>query len=175
MGDTSYTPRVGDTVIGKIEKVGPSGWAVSIESLYLAHLPLSDIGLQGFSKISLGDMIVTKLTQNDGLQWILTVREPGLGKITRGQVVHINPTKFFFPFVDILSVIKKEARCLIIAGFNGVVLITTDPKLPERERLLREELGKKAVFMWGEKPYTDDLPHQIGQMIKQEKMRLQIR
>jgi len=95
----------------------------------------------------------------------LTVGEPGLGKITRGQVVKITPTKI--PRVigrkgSMISMIKQETGCHIILGHNGVILITG-------KRLEDEQLAMMAIHKIDEESHTSGLTDRVTQMIKNEK------
>jgi exosome complex component RRP4 len=179
MSDISYTPRVGDIVIGKVEKITATGWSVNISSLYLAQLEASNLLCKPFDPnkdvlprvLNMGDRIVAKVVHCDEMQNVLLdVGVPGLGKITRGQTVQIKHTRLLFiggkkdPITRAIIAIKKETGCHIIAGLNGVVLITG--KNPADE-----ELAKKAICRINEEPYSDDLPDRILQMLKEEKLR----
>jgi len=171
-----YIPRVGDTVIGTIAEVGFNGWSVDISAPYLALLRASDVLSRPFKPqkddlsevLGVGDLIVAKITAYDRTHNPqLTVGEPGLGKITRGQIVKITPTKI--PRVigrkgSMISMIKQETGCHIILGLNGVVLITG-------KALEDEELAMMAIRKIDEESHTSGLTDRITQMLKDEKAR----
>jgi len=95
----------------------------------------------------------------------LTVGEPGLGKITRGQVVEITPSKI--PRLigrkgSMISMIKEETGCHIILGHNGIVLVTG-------KSLENEQLAMMAIRKIEEESHTAGLTDRIAQMIKEEK------
>jgi len=169
-----YIPRVGDIVIGTVVEVGFNGWTVDINAPYLALLRASDVLSRPFKPqkddlsevLDEGDLIVAKIIAYDRTHNPqLTVGEPGLGKITRGQIVKITPTKI--PRVigrkgSMISMIKQETGCHIILGLNGVILITG-------KTLEDEELAMMAIHKIDEESHTSGLTDRITQMLKEEK------
>ena len=169
-----YIPRVGDLVIGKIVEVGISGWIVDINSPYMALLRASDVIERGFNPrkddltaiYDVGDMIIAKIVSYDRTQNpLLTVNEARLGKITRGQIIKITPTKI--PRVigrkgSMINVIKKESGCNVILGQNGLILIMG--RSPENERL-----AVMAIRKIEEESHTSGLTDRIAEMLRKEK------
>jgi exosome complex component RRP4 len=169
-----YIPRVGDTVIGTVVEVGFNGWVVNINAPYQALLRASDVLNRPFKPqkddltqvLDVGDLVVAKIASYDRTHNPqLSVDEPGLGKITRGQIVKITPTKV--PRVigkkgSMISMIKQETGCHIILGQNGVILVTG--KNPEDE-----ELAIMAIHKIEEEAHTTGLTDRILQMIRREK------
>ena len=140
-----YFPKVGDMVIGTVKEVGFNGWTIDIKAPYVALLRASDVLSRPFKPqndelsqvLNAGDLIVAKIASYDRAHDPqLTVAEPGLGKITRGQITKVTPTKI--PRVigrqgSMISMIKQETGCQLILGLNGVILVTG--KNPEDEDL----------------------------------------
>ncbi|MEM2946633.1 MAG: exosome complex RNA-binding protein Rrp4 [Candidatus Bathyarchaeia archaeon] len=171
-----YIPRIGDTVIGTVTEVGFSGWTVDINAPYLAILRASDVLNRPFKPqkndltevLDVGDLVVATIVSYDRTHNPqLSVDEPGLGKITRGQIVKITPTKI--PRVigkkgSMISLIKQETGCHIILGHNGLILITG-------KNLEDEELAMMAIRKIEEESHTTGLTDRISQMIKKEKER----
>jgi exosome complex component RRP4 len=169
-----YIPRVGDIVIGTVVEVGFNGWTVDINAPYQAILRASDVLSRPFRPqqddlsqvLDVGDLIVAKITAYDRTHNPhITVGEPGLGKITRGQIIKITPTKI--PRVigrkgSMISMIKKETGCQVILGLNGVILITG--KNPDDE-----ELAMMAIRKIEEESHTSGLTDRITKMLKEEK------
>ncbi|MEM2676459.1 MAG: exosome complex RNA-binding protein Rrp4 [Candidatus Bathyarchaeia archaeon] len=169
-----YIPRVGDTVIGTVVEVGFNGWVVDINAPYLAMLRASEALNRPFKPqkddltqvLDVGDLVVAKIASYDRTHNPqLSVDEPGLGKITRGQIVRITPTKI--PRVigkkgSMISMIKQETGCHIILGQNGVILVTG--KTPEDE-----ELAIMAIHKIEDEAHTTGLTDRILQMIRKEK------
>jgi exosome complex component RRP4 len=169
-----YVPRTGDIVIGTITEVGFNGWTVDINSPYIALLRASDVLSRPFKPqkddlpqvLDAGDLIVAKVVSYDRTHDPqLTVAEPGLGKITRGQILKITPTKI--PRVigrkgSMISMIKQETGCNIILGLNGVILITG-------KTIEDEQLAMRAIFKIEQESHTSGLTDRVTQMLKEEK------
>jgi exosome complex component RRP4 len=169
-----YIPRPGDIVIGTIREVGFNGWTVDINSPYIALLRASDVLSRPFKPqkddlpqvLDSGDLVVAKIVSYDRTHDPqLTVAEPGLGKITRGQIIKITPTKI--PRVigrkgSMISMIKQETGCNIILGLNGVVLITG-------KTLEDEQLAMRAILRIEQESHTSGLTDRITQMLREEK------
>jgi exosome complex component RRP4 len=169
-----YIPKVGDIVIGSVIEVGFNGWTVDIKAPYTAMLRASDVLSRPFKPqndelsqvLDQGDLIVAKIASYDRAHDPqLTVGEPGLGKITRGQLMRVTPTKI--PRVigrkgSMISMIKQETGCQIILGLNGVILVTG--KTP-----VDEELAMRAIKKIEEESHTTGLTDRVTQLLKEEK------
>lgn len=169
-----YVPKTGDIVIGTVVEVGFNGWTVDIKSPYTAILRASDVLARPFKPqndelsavLNAGDLIVAKIASYDRAHDPqLTVGEPGLGKITRGQILHVTPTKI--PRVigrkgSMISMIKQETNCQIILGLNGVILVTG-------KTLEDEELAIRAIKKIEEESHTSGLTDRITQLLKENK------
>lgn len=173
-----YFPKPGDVVIGTVKEVGFSGWTINIKSPYTAILRASDVLSRSFKPqndelsqvLSAGDLIVAKVASYDRFHDPqLTVGEPGLGKITKGQIMHMTPTKI--PRVigrqgSMISMIKNETGCQIILGLNGIILLTG--KTP-----LNEELAMAAINKIEEESHTSGLTDRITKFLKEEKAKME--
>ena len=140
----------------------------------MALLRASDVIERGFNPrkddltaiYDVGDMIIAKIIAYDRTQNpLLTVNETGLGKITRGQIIKITPTKI--PRVigrkgSMINVIKKESGCNIILGQNGLILIRG--RSPENERL-----AVMAIRKIEEESHTSGLTDRVAEMLRKEK------
>jgi len=169
-----YFPKVGDVVIGTVLEVGFNGWTVDIKAPYTALLRASDVLSRPFKPqndelsqvLSGGDLIVAKIASYDrSHDPQLTVGEPGLGKITRGQIIKVTPSKI--PRVigkkgSMISMIKQETGCQIILGLNGVILVTG--KKPDDE-----DLAMAAIQKIENESHTSGLTDRITQFLKEEK------
>ena len=173
-----YFPKPGDVVIGTVKEVGFSGWTIDIQSPYTAILRASDVLSRSFKPqndelsqvLSAGDLIVAKVASYDRFHDPqLTVGEPGLGKITKGQIMNVTPTKI--PRVigrqgSMISMIKNETGCQIILGLNGIILITG--KTP-----INEELAMAAINKIEEESHTSGLTDRITTFIKEENAKME--
>jgi len=169
-----YLPKVGDIVIGTVSEVGFNGWTIDIEAPYSALLRASEVLSRQFKPqadelsqvLNAGDLIVAKIASYDrSHDPQLAVSEPGLGKITRGQIMRVTPTKI--PRVigkkgSMISTIKQETDCQIILGVNGVILVTGK----NRED---EDLAMMAIRKIEEESHTSGLTDRISQLLKEEK------
>ncbi len=169
-----YMPKVGDIVIGSVNEVGFNGWTIDIKAPYEALLRASDVLSRPFKPqndelsqvLDMGDLIVAKIASYDRAHDPqLTVGEPGLGKITRGQIMRVTPTKI--PRVigrkgSMISMIKQETGCQIILGLNGLILVTG--KTPEDE-----ELAMMAIKKIEQESHTTGLTDRITQLLKEKK------
>jgi len=169
-----YLPKIGDTVIGSVTDVTTNGWIVDIRAPYPAVLKASDALNKPFkpriddltSIYDVDDLLIAKIVAYDRTHDpLLTVREPGLGKITHGQIVKITPSKI--PRVigrkgSMISMIKQETGCRITLGQNGIIVVSG--KTPEDERIAIMALRKVE-----EESHTSGLTDRITEMIKKEK------
>ena len=169
-----YIPVPGDIVIGKVIETTPGGWVIDIRAPHLARLRASDVVERSFkpettdlpSIFDVGDLIITKVVAYDRTRDPqLTVREPGLGKITRGQMVTVTPTKI--PRVigrqcSMVGMIKKETGCQLTIGQNGLILISgRDPE--------SECLAIMAIRKIENESHTSGLTDKVTEMIKKER------
>ncbi len=169
-----YVPKMGDIVIGTIVEVGFNGWTVDIKAPYTALLRASDVLSRPFKPqndelsavLNAGDLIVAKIASYDRAHDPqLTVGEPGLGKITRGQILRVTPTKI--PRIigrkgSMISMIKQETNCQIILGLNGVILVTG-------KTIQEEEVAIEAIRKIEEESHTSGLTDRITQFLKEKK------
>ncbi len=164
-----YIPRVGDLVAGRIVDIGLSGWTVDILSPYPAMLPASETpGPRGprrrdlSTTFDVGDMMLAEVLAFDRTRDpLLTIKGPGLGKISTGRVVEISAAKI--PRLigrkgSMISMLKNETGCQITVGQNGVAFVWG--KSPENERLAVE-----AIYMVEREAHTRGLTDRIREMI----------
>lgn len=169
-----YLPVVGDTIIGKVLEVTLGGWVVDIRAPYVAMLRASDALERSFkpqkddlpSIFDVGDTLVANIVAYDRTRDpLLTVLERGLGKIARGQVIEITPTKI--PRVigkqgSMVNTIKQETGCQITIGQNGRILVSG--KSPEDERL-----AIMAIRKIEEEAHISGLTDRVTEMLRKEK------
>jgi exosome complex component RRP4 len=169
-----YIPVPGDTIIGKVVETTPGGWVIDIKAPHLARLRASDVVERSFkpettdlpSIFDVGDLIIANVVDYDRTRDPqLTVREPGLGKIMRGQLVEVTPTKS--PRIigrqgSMVGMIKKETVCQLTIGQNGLILISG--RSPEDERLAIMALRKIE-----KESHTSGLTDRVTEMIRKER------
>jgi len=169
-----YVPSVGDMVIGKVIEVGLGSWLIDIRAPYPALLRASDAFSRPFkpqrddmpSIFDVGDLVIAKIIAYDRTRApLLTIREPDLGKVERGQIYEITPTKI--PRVigrkgSMITMLKQETNCQITIGQNGVILVSSrSPK--------DEQLAVMAIRKIEEEAHTSGLTDRVTQMIRSEK------
>ena len=127
-----YMPRPGDSVIGLVQDVGPSNWMVDIHCPYIAFLHANetqwkvDFGAAG-QFLTPGDTVLAKVGMVDEVKRVnLTMKEQGLRKLARGQIMKVNHSRV--PRVigrggSMISMLKEHTACRIFIGQNGVVWI----------------------------------------------------
>jgi len=169
-----YIPSPGDQVIGKIEDLNINMWTVDINSPYKAILRVSDALNKPFrqqkddlsSFLDIGDLILAKVVAFDRtIDPILTIKEPGLGKITQGQIVRVSPAKI--PRIigrkaSMINMLKRETECKITVGQNGIILISGPSSENERLAIL-------AIEKIAQEAHTSGLTDRIAEMIRREK------
>ena len=172
-----YVPAPGDTVIGKVTETTPGGWVLDIKAPHFARLRASDVVERSFkpettdlpSIFDVGDLLIANVVAYDRTRDpLLTVREPGLGKIMRGQLVTVTPTKI--PRIigrqgSMVGMIKRETGCQMTIGQNGLVLVSG--RSPEEERIAILALRKIEA-----ESHTSGLTDRVTEMIKKERKTL---
>ena len=172
--NTFYIPSVGDLVIGKIVEVNLHGWNVDINSPYLATLRASEAFNKPYKPqknelseiLDIGDLVQAKIIAFDRTRNpLLTIREPGLGKITHGQIVKVSPAKI--PRIigrkgSMISILKKETHCNITVGQNGLIHISG--RNAEDERIA--VLAIKKIEL---EAHTSGLTDRVTEMIIKER------
>jgi exosome complex component RRP4 len=118
------------------------------------------------SVFDVGDLVIASIVSYDRTRSPrLSIRERGLGKITKGQVIEVTPTKI--PRIigrkgSMINMLKKETGCQITVGNNGVILITG--KTREEERL-----AAIAIRKIEEESHTSGLTDRVNEMLKKKK------
>ena len=134
-----YLPKVGDTIIGKVVDVLMSGWRLDINSAYTAVLSLRDgttsyipKGADLIKYYDIGDYLVAKVTNVTSQRLVdLTMKGPGLKKITGGTIIKVNHTKV--PRVigrngSMVKLLKDVGQCSISVGQNGLIWVHGKPE-----------------------------------------------
>ena len=130
-----YIPRVDDLVIGQIVDYSAFAWDVDINSPFFGVLPAQSVFGREYSpadeslssKFAIGDHLTCKIMSFDRTRDpLVTVSGPGLGKVEKGEIVKISPTKvprLIGKNNSMLSLIEKGTGCDIYVGRNGLVWV----------------------------------------------------
>ncbi|HJX23158.1 MAG TPA: exosome complex RNA-binding protein Rrp4 [Candidatus Bathyarchaeia archaeon] len=169
-----YMPLVGDLVIGKVIDVGLSGWTLNINSPYPGVLFASEVFGRSFDPkkdeltqaFDVGDMALAKVAAFERTRDpMLSIRDVGLGRITRGRITEITPSKI--PRLigkkgSMISMLKRETECNITVAQNGIVLISC--KNPKDEDLVISAIRKVEA-----EAHLTGLTDRVSEMIRKEK------
>ena len=160
----SYLPKVNDKIIGKVIDIMISGWRIDTNTAYPAVLNIKDATSRYIRKeedlskiLAIGDYVIAKITRVTSQNLIdLSMREPGLHKITGGRIIKINSQKV--PRVigregSMITLIKKKTKCDVTVGQNGLVWIKGSPEM--------EYLTEQAIKMIEEKSHQEGLTEKI--------------
>lgn len=134
-----YLPKKGDTIIGTVADITYSGWIFDIACAYRAMLSLKDAtsdfiarGADLTKYYSFGDLVVAKIYNVTSQNLIdLTLKGPGLKKLTGGRIVKVIPNKV--PRIigksgSMISMIKEATNCQIVVGQNGLIWVSGEPE-----------------------------------------------
>ncbi len=172
-----YVPKIEDKIIGRVTDITMSGWRVDTNTAYSAMLNVKDATTRFIKKeedlskiIGIGDFLVVKIINVTSQNLIdLTMREPGLRKVTEGRVIKINAQKV--PRVigkkaSMITLLRDRTGCDITVGQNGLVWIkgTSEGEL----------LAEKAIKLIEEKSHMEGLTERMekflgGKAIPREK------
>ena len=164
-----YIPRVDDLVIGKIVDYSAFVWEVDINSCFMAYLPAKNVYGKNFTpgqeslvkKFDVGDLIAAVVTAFDRTRDpILSVSGPGLGKITKGEVVKIAPTKvprLIGKKGSMIKTIEAGTGCKLTIGQNGVIVVVGRP-----EGIIK---AVKAIKLVEEEAHLTDLTRKVQAML----------
>lgn len=169
-----YVPKVGDKVIGIITNYYLLSWSVDINSPYEAVLmaagalakPLEKPGPDLGKFLNIGDVIVAVVQKFDRLSSPqLTLKEPECGKVVRGTLVELTPSKvprLIGKKGSLINLIKKELDVKIVVGQNGRILIIGDNF--EHEKMAAEIVRKVEM-----EAHVPGLTDRITRMIEEWK------
>jgi exosome complex component RRP4 len=164
-----YIPRVDDLVIGKIVDYSAFVWEVDINSCFMAYLPAKNVYGRNFTpgqeslvkRFDIGDLIAAVVTAFDRTRDpILSVSGPGLGKITKGEVVKIAPTKvprLIGKKGSMIRTIESGTGCKLTIGQNGVIVVVGRP-----EGIIK---AVKAIKLVEEEAHLADLTQKVQAML----------
>lgn len=168
-----YFPKIDDIVIGMISDIGLTSWTVDIRSPYVAILHASDALSKPFNPLKnnlrryydIGDMVLAKISYFDRTRDpVLTVKGKGLGKITKGKIIEIIPSRV--PRVigkkgSMINMLKEETNCQIIVGLNGRIWIIGPSSS-------HEEIATLAIKKIERETHTSGLTDRVRNFIREE-------
>ena len=165
-----YLPKIGDKIIGQVTDIAFSGWSVDTNSAYRAMLNMKDASTRFVRKgedltkyFDIGDYILAKIVNVTSQNLIdLTMKEPGLRKLSGGRIVEVNANKV--PRVigkqgSMVSLIKEKTGCNISVGQNGLVWI-------KGEDFNKELKAAHAVEKIGREAHLEGLTERITKFLE---------
>ena len=164
-----YNPRLDDVVIGKVIKTSAFAWEFDIRSYFSGILPASNVFGRDFSaerqdlskKFGLGDNAICRIGNYDrNRDPLLSINDRGLGKIPKGTILEISPTKI--PRVigkkgSMINLLQEKTDCRITVGQNGLILAVGEKEGIERIRKSLNLIEKKA--------HLADLQNQVQDLL----------
>ncbi|NQU79591.1 RNA-binding protein [Candidatus Woesearchaeota archaeon] len=146
-----YHPKKGDTIIGPVTEILLSGWRVDTNSAYSAVMNMKDATSEFIARganltkyFAIGDYVMVKIINVTSQNLVdLTMKGPGLRKISGGRMIRVNSNKV--PRIigkqgSMVSMIKQYTGCRILVGQNGIVWVSGDE--PAKELLAVETIKK---------------------------------
>ncbi len=165
-----YVPKIGDKIIGRVTDITMSGWRVDTATAYSAFLNVKDATTRFVKKeedlsqiLAIEDYIVVNIVNVTSQNLIdLTMKEPGLYKITGGRVIRVNAQKV--PRVigkqgSMISMIKQKTGCEITVGQNGLIWVKGTPENEHRTEL--------AIKLVEEKSHLEGLTERVGKFLEE--------
>ncbi len=165
-----YVPKIGDKIIGKITDITMSGWRVDTGTAYSAFLNVKDATTRFVKKeedlsqiLAIGDYIVVIIVNVTSQNLIdLTMKEPGLHKITGGRVIHINTQKV--PRVigkqgSMISLIKQKTGCDVTVGQNGLIWVKGQSD--------NEYRAEQAIKLIEEKAHLEGVTDRVSKFLEE--------
>lgn len=164
-----YIPRPDDEVIGKVIDINGFGWVVDINSCFDGFLPASFVFGREFSpsthdlstKFKVGDIIGCRIESFErSRDPQLSIRGHGYGKIPKGEIIEISPTKV--PRLigrrgAMINMISERTNCDVKVGQNGVVVVVGPP-----EGIVRTA---NAIKMIENETHAADLTRKVEQYL----------
>ena len=161
-----YIPRVNDIVIGKITDHSSLSWEVDVNSCFSAHLPAQDVFGRDFSparddmgrQLATGDLIAARIIAFDRTRDpMLTIQDKDLGKIPRGELLKISPTRvprLIGKRGSMIQTIEQATQTRILIGQNGIVVVMG-------RNLDGTKLAIRAIRMVEEEAHTANLTQRV--------------
>ncbi len=166
---SKYFPKRGDIVIGKVADMSFSSWFIDIGSPGLAMLNIRDAtefverGTDLSQFYNFGDLVVAKIGNVTRGAIDLTMRGPGLRKLTVGRIVTVDSSKV--PRIigkqgSMITAIKEKTGCRLIVGQNGIAWIQGTP---EHEKIVAD-----IINLISDESHTDGLTEKIVTLLDEK-------
>ena len=165
-----YQPRRRNVVIGKVENITFNGWIIDIGTTNNAFLSLMEVPRyvnkdELEEVMSIGNMVIAKIWGINKRGIDLSIKSKGLGKISEGLIIKINPNKVprtIGKEGSMINLIKEESGCDITVGQNGLIWIKGD-------KVENELFAKKAILFVTEKSFVSGLTEEVKKWFEEVK------
>ncbi len=163
---SQYRPRPGDMVIAKVSEMTNSVWFAEIDSFRDGVMTMREVpeyineGDDLSQYYNYGDYVIAKIINVGRTNCGLTLKAPGLRKLSGGRIVKVNPAKV--PRVigkqgSMITTIKDKIGCRMIVGQNGLVWVQGEPQ--------HEMLAIEAIKLIEEQGHLQGLTEIVGEFI----------
>lgn len=164
-----YIPRIDDLVVGKIIDYSAFAWEADINSCFFGILPAASVFGRDYSpakdsltdKLGVGDMIAARVIAFDRTRDpLLSISGPGLGRIPRGRVVKISPSKvprLIGKRGSMIKSIETGTKCRMLVGQNGVIIVVGAPEDSFK--------AVKAINLVEDEAHSADLTERVQAML----------
>ncbi|MDP4012993.1 MAG: exosome complex RNA-binding protein Rrp4 [Candidatus Nanoarchaeia archaeon] len=162
-----YTPKRGDTIIGRIVEMTFSNWFVDIGCSNDGVLSLREVpeyvekGADLSTYYGFNEYIVAKIYKVTRGSIDLSMKGPGLRKLGTGKLVKVVSSKV--PRIigkegSMIKMIKDATDCRITVGQNGIVWIQGEPE--------DEFLAAETIKLVERKAHTEGLTDEISKFLE---------
>ena len=165
-----YSPRRGNTVIGKVENILSSGWLIDIGTPDSAFLSVAEVpryvNKDAMDEVlDIDDMVIAKIWSISKRGIDLSLKSRGLGKVEEGMIFEVNPNKV--PRIigkegSMIKIIKEKTNCDITVAQNGFVLVK-GPTIDD------EVYSRKAIKFIEEKSFISGLTDEVNKWFEENK------
>ncbi|MFW6014424.1 MAG: exosome complex RNA-binding protein Rrp4 [Candidatus Nanoarchaeia archaeon] len=166
-----YIPKKNDVVIGRVIDITVNGWRLEINSAYSGMLMMKDATSEFIQRgadlthyYKLGEYMVCKITNVTSQKLVdLTLKGPGLKKLTSGRLMTVNPHKV--PRIigkqgSMVQMLKEATNSNIIVGQNGIIWLKGEPK--------DETIAIKAIKMIEKESHVSGLTVKIKDFLQEQ-------
>jgi len=165
----AYVPQPGDDVIGTVENIGRSGWAINISGPFNADLNIGeastryiDLNKTDLTEIyDVGDSVLAQVKQITQSGYVkLSTKDSKYHRLDSGNIINVSPTKI--PRIigkkgSMIAMLKEKTGCKMFVGQNGKVWIDGEPnkvalvsrivKMVERDSHMRGLTSKVQAIL----------------------------
>ncbi len=171
-----YSPKEGDTVIGKILDMSFNNWYIDIGCANNAVLSVREAteyvekGADLSQFYTYGDYIVAKVSNVTRSAIELSMKGPGSRKLGAGKILKVDSSKV--PRIigkqgSMISLIKDKTGCRIIVGQNGFAWIQGNPENELIAVGAIEKINKESH----KEGLTDEIAKFLEEKLNQEKLK----